>query len=154
MAAGSTWDHVAIVPSSVRPTRSTGRVAEARHAFDPIVEMVFPENRLLHLQPVQSRVRPGHLAPDPYAFRSVGEVEGHKVLVIDDTWVTGARMRSVASALQRSGAVVVAMVAVARMVDTGAAHGNARWWSWVESKARGGNVVTEARCCLVGCTGQ
>jgi hypothetical protein len=94
----------------------------------------------------------GHLAPDPHAYAVTGDVERRRVLLVDDTWVTGARIRSAAAALQRAGASVVAMTVVGRIVDTRAAPGNARWWSWAEATARPGRDARFAPCCLSHCT--
>jgi hypothetical protein len=45
------------------------------------------------------------------------KVKGKRVLLIDDTWVTGATAMSAAGALQREGATKVAILVAARMVD-------------------------------------
>jgi orotate phosphoribosyltransferase len=45
-----------------------------------------------------------------------GSVEDLSVLLVDDTFTTGARAQSAASALQLSGARLVAMVAVGRVI--------------------------------------
>jgi predicted amidophosphoribosyltransferase len=153
--ASATWDSFATVPSSVRPSRSSPRDGDIswRHPFDRIVQPVLSASGLTHIRLVRAEGELGHLVPDPHAFGVVGGVRGRRVLLVDDTWVTGARMRSAASALSRAGAVVVAMVAVGRIVDIDATTGNARWWSWAESSAPSVRDVTQAPCCLSSCQG-
>jgi phosphoribosylpyrophosphate synthetase len=59
----------------------------------------------------------------------VTDVRGRRVLVVDDTWVTGARARSAAAALALAGAQVVAALVIGRAVDPDASPAVARWWS-------------------------
>jgi predicted phosphoribosyltransferase len=47
-------------------------------------------------------------------FASTRELGGQSVLVIDDTWTTGASARSAAAALKQAGAAVVAAVVIGR----------------------------------------
>lgn len=54
----------------------------------------------------------------PHCFDPGPEsVEGHRVLLIEDTWVTGATALSAAGALLRDGAESVAIVPIARVLD-------------------------------------
>jgi len=50
---------------------------------------------------------------DPGAF----SVAGERVILIEDTWVTGATALSAAGALLRGGAAGVAIVPIARVID-------------------------------------
>jgi hypothetical protein len=54
---------------------------------------------------------------DPGWARVDGGVAGERVLVVDDTWVSGSSAQSVAVALKRAGAVSVAIVVLGRHVD-------------------------------------
>jgi hypothetical protein len=151
-AAATGWDSFAVVPSSGRPSpsRRVQRPGGSGHPLVPIVRTVLAGSAsLVDLEPGDGGAR--HLLPDRHAFDVVGEVRGRRVLVLDDTWVTGARIRSAACALQRAGARVVALVVVGRIVDTGAAFGNARWWSWVETPSHVGRGVTRGPCCMSQC---
>ena len=148
----TSWDGLAVVPSSTRPSLSSA-VAGCRrdsHPLAPIVRSAFPgTDSLVELE--RGGGASCHLQPDPLAFDVVGDVTGRRVLVIDDTWVTGARMRSAADALRRAGAHVVALVVLGRLVDPGAVSGNARWWSWAESSSRREGAVARGPCCLKLC---
>jgi len=55
---------------------------------------------------------PAAFAPGPVS------VEGERVVLLDDTWVTGATAVSAAGALLRDGATSVAILPLARMVDS------------------------------------
>ncbi|SMD09114.1 ComF family protein [Lentzea albidocapillata] len=57
------------------------------------------------------------LRPDEYVVHS--EVEGRRVLVIDDQWTSGASLQSSAIALKRAGAARVAGLVIGRRVDAG-----------------------------------
>jgi predicted amidophosphoribosyltransferase len=115
------WDAVCTVPSS-------GRGGAAR-PFDAVVGAV----RALHgadvVELAPGSVRARHLSPAAGAFRAPGTSAGRRVLVVDDTWVTGARARSAAAALGRVGAEVAGVLAVGRSVDPEvAAPWARRWW--------------------------
>jgi hypothetical protein len=94
--------------------------------------------------------RSAHLLPDAHAFGTPRIVKDRRVLLVDDTWVTGARMRSAAAALHDGGAQVAGLVVVGRTVHTGAGA-NARWWSKVASSAPGGESLARAACCVPSC---
>ena len=133
--AAGPWDTVVTVPSSGRGSAGRRQRRGRRHPLEPIAEAVFATHDVRHLDRAPGVAPPRHLVPQPRAFHPVDDVAGRRVLLIDDTWVTGARVRSAACSVERAGAEVVAMLVVARIVDTAAAPGNARWWSWAESQA-------------------
>lgn len=54
---------------------------------------------------------------DARRFQAVGKLNGESVLLIDDTWTTGASAQSAASALKAAGAGAVAAVVVGRHVN-------------------------------------
>ena len=60
---------------------------------------------------------------------ALDDVAGRRLVVVDDTWVTGARARSAATALARAGARVAGIVVVGRAVDPGASTRVAAWWT-------------------------
>jgi len=96
--------------------------------------------------------RTGHLAPHPEAFEVCGDVGGRRVLLLDDTWVTGARMRSAGAALVGGGAAAVTMVVAGRAVDVGAGPAVARWWAWAERRSTDGAGAPPGQpCCLPTC---
>lgn len=139
------WDTLTIVPSTSRPPAS----GPAGHPFEAVVRQVGDLHGLRRLDLERGPGRAHHLTPAPDAFcvagSSAADSGGRRVLVLDDTWVTGARARSAAAALASAGATVVAVVVVGRTVDPGAAPRLGRWWERRASMAWGG------RCCLPGC---
>jgi len=146
-AGGGATDALAVVPSSGRtalalpPGRSAAPGDAAARPLAGVVDTVAalagPDRVVLRRGPG----RTGHLAPHPEAFEVCGDVRGRRVLLLDDTWVTGARMRSAGAALVRGGAVAVTMVAAGRAIDVGARPAVARWWAWAE---RGGAATHDA----------
>ncbi|MFD1150521.1 ComF family protein [Saccharothrix hoggarensis] len=53
----------------------------------------------------------------PGTVQVVGEVAGRSVLLVDDTWTTGASLQSAAVALKRAGAATVAGLVIGRHFD-------------------------------------
>jgi hypothetical protein len=62
----------------------------------------------------------GHMRPDAGAFivtaQARSAVEGGRCLLLDDTYVSGARAQSAAAALRRAGATTVVIVALGRVL--------------------------------------
>ena len=124
-AAGGPVDHVLAVPSSVRPGGSPlaalgGLPAGAGSAL-PGADWA-PELLTRTTGPI------GHLRPNAAAFVvprvDRPAVAGSRVLLVDDTYVTGARAQSAAAALRVAGARAVVVVPVGRVLrpDRSAAH--------------------------------
>ena len=111
-AAGvSTFELVTSVPSSARER-------DGRHPLGRIVaDLVAPTRqrytRLLRrsLHPVRPR------EINTSKFESLRRLRGETVLLIDDTWTTGASARSAASALHQAGAGPVAAVVLGRYLN-------------------------------------
>jgi hypothetical protein len=61
-------------------------------------------------------------ALDPERFRAAEPLAGARVLLLDDTWTTGASAQSAALALKRAGARSVAVVVLGRHMPAG--------WRW------------------------
>lgn len=135
------YDAVAVVPSTGRgPSSGPGL-----RPFDRVAEAV-PE--LAALRRVLLRRgwgTAGHLAPSSRAFELEGPGTGGRVLVLDDTWVTGARARSAASALARSGVAVAGIVVIGRAVDPGAGPLPSAWWARCLASAVGGQRLAPRR---------
>jgi phosphoribosyl transferase-like protein len=107
-AGGGAWDTVTIVPSGKR----TGQ-----HPVEQAVLRV-PWLRTQYaalLQPTGGPL-PSRVADDA-KYRVTVNVNGKRILLVDDTFTSGASVQSAASALQRSGARVVATVVVGRVVN-------------------------------------
>jgi hypothetical protein len=56
-----------------------------------------------------------------HKYEAIRELGGRSVLLIDDTWTTGANAQGAAAALKRAGADTVAAVVIGRYVNRG--HG-------------------------------
>jgi hypothetical protein len=167
-AAGSDWDSVAVVPSSAR-THGDGHSppVPASHPLGEAIVAIPGVSALARIEIGRGTGVADHLAPDPAAFEVDAGARGRRVLLLDDTWVTGARIRSAAAALEHGGAQVVAMVIAGRAVgaidsnaaNTDAAHSNTvpaleRWWRWAEARGGGVGSVATRPCCLANCVGE
>jgi predicted amidophosphoribosyltransferase len=107
----ASFDLVTTVPSS-------DAVRDDAHPLRRIVqELVGPARerfeRLLRRTSVQ--VRPREFSLEKY--RAIRPLTGEAVLLIDDTWTTGASARSAAAALRAAGADAVATVVIGRHVN-------------------------------------
>jgi len=123
--AGGAFDLVALVPSTHRPGLAPlGRV----DGFDHEVAAAFPAARWA-ADLLQRADAPGgpppvaHMRPDPAAF-SLGApgraaVGGARVLLLDDTYVSGARSQSAAAALSRAGADYALIAPLGRVLRPG-----------------------------------
>ncbi len=58
----------------------------------------------------------GHLRADSRGFRAVAPIAGRRVLVLDDTYTSGARAQSAAASLTAAGAEVMAIVPIGRLI--------------------------------------
>ena len=75
-------------------------------------------------------------------FRPARPLAGERVLLIDDTFTSGARVQSAASALNNGGATVVAIVPIGRVIDP--SFGDVAEW-WKELKRQPFSFDT---CCI------
>jgi hypothetical protein len=154
-ATSSNWDSVAVVPSSTRGFVASRRAAlPAEH---PLGQMLSGIASMSGLKRVAIGRGPGladHLTPARDAFEVDAEsAQDRQVLLLDDTWVTGARVRSAAAALRHSGADVVAIVVAGRSVGAvgTTAPGIERWWQWADARHEKACLGARARCCLPRC---
>jgi len=111
---GSGWDVVVAVPSSGRPA---GAPAEA--VLRRIPGLGGPLEQLL----IRGSAPTGHLLSDRLGFRLApgtdrGRLGSLRILVFDDSVVTGARAQSAAAALRLAGAPVVGILAIGRAVGS------------------------------------
>jgi hypothetical protein len=112
-ALGGPIDVVALVPSTHRPGPSP--LALVAGLGDEVVHLL-PAARwapalLRRAGPGNGRPPVAHMRPDPAAFTvpppDRAGLRGVRVLLLDDTYVSGARSQSAAAALQRAGARAV-----------------------------------------------
>ncbi len=121
--AGGGFTLVATVPSMRLERQAQESAPMAR-----VVEMVtaLQELHKTILMPVYGRAP--FLAAresDDRAFQTTCRIDGERVLLLDDLFVSGAHVQSAASALYRAGAAAVVALVIVRLVDPGS-NGNAR----------------------------
>ena len=104
--------HVSVVPSS----RGRPGAHPLRRLALPCVSR--PEARLI----TTGHEMPGCRDLDPGRFRAAGPLPGAAVLLLDDTWTSGASAQSAAGALRAAGARHVAVVVLGRHVGPPAAR--------------------------------
>ena len=123
--APSGWNALVVVPSS------SGRIGphplEVALAGTFLGAQVWPE--LLVAGPVPA----GHRRAEERGFvvnpgADAGTLAGSRLVVVDDTWTTGARAQSAASVLRGAGASVEAIVALGRVVTPVVDAPSGRWW--------------------------
>jgi predicted amidophosphoribosyltransferase len=72
----------------------------------------------------------GHQQASDDAFLVHGDLHGHRLLLIEDTFTSGARAQSAASALRVAGALAVAVVTAGRVMDPGWNENCQRIWQY------------------------
>jgi hypothetical protein len=145
-ALGGAADVVLPVPSTVRPGGSplerVGGLAETVTATLGPRAVWAPGLLRRSAQPV------GHMRPHPGAFEvtpaGAAVVPGARVVLLDDTYVSGARAQSAAAALRRAGAGAALIVPLGRLLrpDRSVAHA-----AFLSAQGRGDGSC--ARCVLV-----
>lgn len=80
---------------------------------------------------------------DDHAFEPTSAAGGRRVLIVDDSLVTGARVQSAASALKRGGADVVAALVVGRVINPRFRHETQELWNRAHA-----SDFDFAGCCL------
>ena len=111
-AAGvSSFDLVVTVPSGI------GERDES-HPLHHIVSEIVAPTRDRHQRLLARSTAP--VAPhefDRRRYETTGRVNGAAVLVIDDTWTTGANVQSAAAVLKEAGAQTIAAVVIGRHLN-------------------------------------
>lgn len=121
--AGDAWQITAVPP--------TRRRAQSRPVEGIIRTTAWLRRR--HVRTLRTVRAPRHNAASDEAFRVVRDVRGRELILVDDTFTTGASVQSAASALQRDGARVLAVVVLGRVVNPEADRYEARLWSAARS---------------------
>ena len=134
-AAGAAWDLATTVPSSGDR------------------ELPHPLDRAIQLSPwLWSQCHPllakgaGHVRhnqADERAYVVTEEVFGRQILILDDTFTTGASLQSAASALTAAGARVIGAVPIGRVVNPGFNAQAGTLWGRATASA-----FDFDRCCL------
>jgi predicted amidophosphoribosyltransferase len=126
-AAGSNWDLITSVPSSGQ--------RDGQHPLERAIALVRPlaEQHEVLLERGPGALNHNQASDDGYTV--IRNVEGENILVVDDTFTSGARIQSAASALSLAGANVVAAVPIGRVINP--AFSDATRELWAAACARG-----------------
>jgi adenine/guanine phosphoribosyltransferase-like PRPP-binding protein len=117
-AAGENWDGLVVVPSS----HGREGVHPLAAAIGLISGMELPVVDCL----VATGIAVEHNKPAEAAYIATSGAQGRRVLLIDDTYTTGAHLQSAATSLSRAGAQVLAAVVIGRVMDANFNEENAR----------------------------
>jgi hypothetical protein len=109
------WQRAGMPPPDLLAVVPTGAGRPGRH---PLLRLVSP---YLRLPGCPLALRPGRQGRDLDLdrFRVLARPAGASVLLLDDTWVSGASAQSAAAALRLAGACHVAVVVLGRHVNPG-----------------------------------
>lgn len=110
-AAGAEWDAVVAVPPS--------NPRDGRHPVRDIALMVGALRPSLSAALTRTDVPLDRMEISDAAFVCNGDVAGKRVLLLDDTFVSGSNLQSAARTIRSAGAVSVLGLVLARYVDTG-----------------------------------
>lgn len=133
--AGGEWDVITTVPSS-----------GDRGGEHPLVIAI---NRVQSLQDQYEQllgrgsVAIDHLRADDDGYRVTRPLDGERILLVDDTFTSGARAQSAASRLALDGGQVVAIVPIGRVIKPGFNEANSEYW-----KQQRRTPFTFDTCCL------
>jgi hypothetical protein len=123
--AGGSWEMVVTVPSSTRPG---GPPVDA--VVSHVASLSVDHHRLL----IRGPVRMDHLQPSRRGFVVDPEIDVHslgrrRALVVDDSYTTGARAQSAATALRLAGLEVGAILVLGRVIAPGSCPWHAAFWA-------------------------
>jgi predicted amidophosphoribosyltransferase len=128
------WDSITVVPSSIGRTGS--------HPLAQTIGMV-PGLATSLAELLQASSRPaGHLAASDQGFTVTAGVRGRRVLLVDDTFTSGAELQSAASALQAAGATIPAAVVLGRYINPDFSQAATDLWQRAQARP-----FTFDRCC-------
>lgn len=119
-ASGGAWDVITTVPS----TTATGTPHQMEIAFSMYTPLREQHEVLLRRGPGVL----GHNEASDTGYEVTRDVTDTRVLIVDDTFTSGARSQSAASALQIAGADVVAIVPVGRYINPGYGDHVREYW--------------------------
>ena len=111
---GGLIDAICVTPS----TRDVadGKSLRLQNSLELISDATRPVASLLHHVVGQPKIRSTFT---PLLFDGDrARIEGRRIILVDDTWVTGAAAISAAATLQRLGAVSLVIMPIARRLET------------------------------------
>lgn len=136
----------------VVPSSHVGRIEASTHPLGTVLGGI-PTMKSLSLVRLSVGVEPAaHLKPSPAAFvtQQVERSDRRRVLVVDDSWVTGARALSAVAALGAAGWTVSGVLVLGRAVDTSASVQSRSWWDEHAGDTSRSATVSR-RCCMSAC---
>lgn len=133
--AGGDWDLITNVPS----TKGTPGPHALVSALGRVPSYLSEYEDLL----VRGTASIGHLEASDNGYKVRRPLAGERVLIIDDTYTSGARAQSAASALALAGAAVVAIVPIGRVFQPGFSTTTTAFWT-----ARQSQPFTFDVCCV------
>jgi hypothetical protein len=125
---GGSWDLVVTVPSSNRPTGTP---------VNALVDLVPSLAELHRSLLLRGPDRTDHLVPARRGFVIDSEApfaRDSRVLVVDDTFITGARAQSAVAALRIAGLRVAGVLVVGRVVAPEIGPSQAGYWTASEAE--------------------
>ena len=134
--AGTHFDAITVVPSS-RGRPGSHPLEQAIGLLPSLASMLAPL-----LRPGADPIGEERHASD-HAFEALKSATGRSVLIVDDTFTTGARVQSAASALHSAGAHVIAALVVGRVMRPDFSEESDTLWEHARSQS-----FTFAACCL------
>lgn len=133
--AGLEIDILTVVPST--------RSREGHHPLEAALRRVVGLRPLLRPLLTRGTGAVAHVQADPHAYIASAEAQGRRILLVDDTFTTGARIQSAAHALAAAGATVVGALVVGRVIDPDYDDDSRAFWK----SARGCRFSFDT-CCL------
>jgi len=119
-AAGGGWDIISSVPSSA------DRAGE--HPLITAINLVRPLRDQHETLLGRGNAPITHTVASDQGYRPLRRLDGERVLLVDDTFTSGARAQSAASALNIAGATVVAIVPIGRVISPDWSDQHASYW--------------------------
>jgi hypothetical protein len=138
-ALGAPIDVVMTVPSTRLPIRT------GVHPLQLAVQQVSSLNDLHRVGLRRGPAPVGHLLANDRAFGVEIDVSGLTILLVDDTFTSGARAQSAVSALVFAGAARVSVLTVGRVIDPTFNDNCQRIWRWARRRP-----FNFSKCCLEG----
>jgi hypothetical protein len=138
-ALGAPIDVVMTVPSTRLPLRT------GVHPLQLAVQQVRTLNELHRVGLRRGPAPVGHLLANDRAFIVEIDVSGLTILLVDDTFTSGARAQSAVSALVFAGATHVSVLTVGRVIDPTFNDNSQRIWRWARRRP-----FDFSKCCLEG----
>jgi predicted amidophosphoribosyltransferase len=134
-AAGTSWSAITTVPSS--------RQREGEHPLEASLRLLTGWKETLVTVLEAGSEQMGHNSASDQGYRPLRDLHDESLLLVDDTFTSGARLQSAASALQLAGARVVAAVVLGRVIDPDRSDASRQLWDTARA-----TPFDFATCCL------